>query len=124
MAGDVFAAMADVPSYAHFEKRLFDMTGSMADGAEYLRRFPDRLERVLQTLTYFDNVNLTPRIRCPVLVSCGLRDTISPPENVFAAYNRIRSKKRIEVYPFAGHEGGGEHHEELKFQWLAEQLGT
>lgn len=122
MAGDVFAAMADVPSYSHFEKRVFDMSGSLADAAEYLRRFPERLDRVLRTLTYFDTVNLARRIRCPVLVCCGLRDTICPPENVFATYNRVRSPKRIEVYPFMGHADGGDHHAELKFRWLAELL--
>ena len=35
----------------------------------------------------------------------GLMDTICPPSTQFAAYNKIRSEKRLLVYPDYGHEG-------------------
>jgi cephalosporin-C deacetylase len=32
-------------------------------------------------------------------------DTICPPSTQFAAYNKIRSKKELLIYPDFGHEG-------------------
>ena len=38
-------------------------------------------------------------------MAVGLMDTICPPSTQFAAYNRIRSKKEMLIYPDYGHEG-------------------
>ncbi|MEI7905326.1 MAG: acetylxylan esterase [Candidatus Firestonebacteria bacterium] len=121
-AGEIFACLADVAGSCWYEKRVMDRTGSATDIAHYLHRHPGKFERVLKTLSYFDNINLAGRIKCPVLASVGLRDNVCPAENVYAAYNKIKSKKRMEVYPFAGHEGGGIFHTDLKLKWLAELL--
>ena len=48
-------------------------------------------------------LNLAERITCPVLVSCGLRDPICPPKNVYAAYNRLPVPKKIFNNITAGH---------------------
>jgi cephalosporin-C deacetylase len=32
-----------------------------------------------------------------------LRDTITPPSTVFAAFNAIAASKEIAVYPYSGH---------------------
>ncbi|MBA3843205.1 MAG: acetylxylan esterase [Actinobacteria bacterium] len=52
--------------------------------------------RVLRTSTDaasvvvpFENAPLARRIEAPTLISIGLRDTITPPSTVFAAYNAI-----------------------------------
>jgi cephalosporin-C deacetylase len=49
--------------------------------------------------------NLTKRIGGGVMMAVGLMDTICPPSTQFAAYNKIRSKKSLEIYPDFGHEG-------------------
>jgi len=40
-----------------------------------------------------------------VLMATGLMDNICPPSTQFAAYNRITSHKKMEIYPDFGHEG-------------------
>jgi len=114
--------MADVPSSCWLEKRLFDRAGGYGDIAEFLRRHPDTLDQVCTTLSYYDNINLTDRIRCPVLVSVGLKDPVCPAENVYAAYNKIGAPKEIAPYPFGEHDGGGGVHSERKLAFFRRHI--
>ena len=69
----------------------------------YCRAFPDRYDETFRTLSYFDVVNLAPRITCPTLVSVGLWDDICPPSTVFGAFNRLTCEDRyINVFPVPG----------------------
>lgn len=114
--------MVDVPGFNNLEKRIEAGVGSDSGITGYLQAHPDCTEQVLETLSYFDNMNLADRIRCPVFASVGLRDTVCPAKLYFSAYNRIRSRKEIRIYPFNGHEGGGVFHNELKLKYLKEYL--
>lgn len=74
----------------------------------YFRHFDPRHEReqeVFTRLGYIDNQHLAPRIRADVLMAVGLMDAVCPPSTQFAAYNKIRSKKELLLYPDFGHEG-------------------
>lgn len=119
----VALCMADVPSSCRMEHRIKTRTGGGAGIADYLAAFPERTETVLRNLSYFDNINLAPKITCPVLVSVGLQDTICPPECTCAAYNKIRSIKELAVYPQAGHEGGRLEHRARKLEFLKRFFG-
>ena len=119
----VALCMADVPSSCWMENRIATRSGGGAGIADYLAGFPERAETVHRNLSYFDNINLAPDITCPVLVSCGMQDTICPPECTYAAYNKIRSAKEMTVYPQAGHEGGGKIHLERKLEFLRRNFG-
>ncbi|HEY0867185.1 MAG TPA: acetylxylan esterase [Fimbriimonas sp.] len=73
----------------------------------FLKFFDPRHEReheVFERLGYIDVQHLAPRIRAEVLMGTGLLDSVTPPSTVFAAYNKIGSKKRMVVYPDYGHE--------------------
>ncbi|HEY1764798.1 MAG TPA: alpha/beta fold hydrolase [Opitutaceae bacterium] len=73
----------------------------------HFRRFDPRHERekdVFYRLGYIDCQHLAPRIRGEVLFVTGLMDTICPPSTQFAAYNKIRSKKSMVLYPDYAHE--------------------
>ena len=61
-------------------------------------------QEIFTTLGYIDCQHLTPRIRAEVLLGVGLMDTVCPPSSQFAAFNKIRSGKRVEFYPDYGHE--------------------
>jgi cephalosporin-C deacetylase len=100
----VRATVAHVPNMCHMDLGMLQSTGSLTEAAEFVTRFPDRLNDVLRTLSYFDIMNLADRITLPVRVTVGLKDTVCLPETIFAAYNRIvSSRKSIEAYPFMGH---------------------
>ncbi|KAF6627368.1 alpha/beta fold hydrolase [Paenibacillus sp. EKM208P] len=95
--------LADIPNMCHMDFGMMNSTSSLTEAAEFVNRFPEHLEQVLHTLSYFDVMNLAHRIRTPIMVSVGFKDTVCMPETIFAAYNRIESPKTIEIYPFTGH---------------------
>jgi cephalosporin-C deacetylase len=64
-----------------------------------------REEEIFTRLGYIDIQHLASRIKAEVMMGVGLMDTICPPSTQFAAYNKIKSKKSLEIYPDFGHEG-------------------
>ena len=49
-------------------------------------------------------------------------DEVCPPSTVYAAYNRYAGPKRITVWPYNGHEGGGPFQVREQIAFLAEHL--
>lgn len=115
-------ALADVPSNSDLQYRVKGAHGSFSAVTEYLKVFPGHTEKVFETLSYFDTMNMADRIKCNVLASVGLRDNICPAKMYFATYNRITSPKDIWLYPFNGHEGGGAVHTGLKMRYLWDKI--
>lgn len=111
-------AMADVPSNSNIEARIEGEHGSFACLTDYLRRFPDRVDAVYDTISYFDTMNMADKIKCPVLASVALKDNICPAKYYYATYNRITAPKEIVVYPFNGHDGCGNVHMQKKLEFL------
>ncbi|HEX8324005.1 MAG TPA: alpha/beta fold hydrolase [Tepidisphaeraceae bacterium] len=64
----------------------------------------DRETEIFTRLGYIDCQYLAPRIKADVLMGVGLMDRVCPPSTQFAAYNKIVSRKRAEIYPDFGHE--------------------
>ena len=56
-------------------------------------------------------------------ISVGLRDTITPPSTVFAAYNAVRGPKEIVVLPYADHSQVPTSHAERQLLDFATELG-
>jgi len=74
---------------------------------EYFRHFDPRHQKedaIFEKLGYIDIQHLASRVRADVLWGIGLMDTICPPSSQFAAYNKIKSQKSMEIYPDYGHE--------------------
>lgn len=91
-------------------KRVWEMDlGQRAyeEIGEFFRRFDpthEREDELFRRLGYIDVQHLAPRIKGEVLMGTGLRDEICPASTQFAAYNKITSKKQVEIYPDFGHE--------------------
>ncbi|MGM0880209.1 MAG: acetylxylan esterase [Bacillota bacterium] len=100
----VSAVVANIPNMCHMDYGIMHSTGSLTEIAQYIKRYPEQLSSVLETIAHFDLLNLADRIKAPVLMSVGWKDTVCLPETVYAVYNRIRSHKQIINYPFSGHE--------------------
>lgn len=78
-----------------------------AELTDFFRHFDPRHEReaeIFARLGYVDVQHLAPRIKADVLMFTGLMDAICPPSTQFAAYNRIRSRKEMVIYPDFRHE--------------------
>jgi len=67
-------------------------------------------KKVREASRYYDVVNFIPRVKCPVLISVGLIDTVCPPAGIFAAFNQIRSPKEIVILPNGDHIGVNDSH--------------
>ena len=74
----------------------------------YFRQFDPHHERedeIFTKLGYIDVQFLAPRIRAETMMAVSLMDTICPPSSQFAAYNKIKARKSLVLYPDFGHEG-------------------
>jgi cephalosporin-C deacetylase len=115
---DVVAAMPDVPFLCHYRRatEIVD-TYPYKEIADYCHTHRDKVDTVFNTLSYFDGVNLSARVKAKTLFSVGLMDQVCPPSTVYAAYNHWAGEKDIKVYSYNGHEGGQSHQtaEKLKF---------
>jgi cephalosporin-C deacetylase len=101
------AVMPDVPFLCNFKRatELVD-TDPYHEIAAYCKVHRDKIERVFNTLSYFDGMNFAARATAPALFSVGLMDDICPPSTVFSAYNHYRGEKEIKVWEYNHHEGG------------------
>lgn len=105
----VRAAVASIPNMCNMDHGVLHSSSSLTEAADYIARFPHKLNRVLDTLSYFDAMNLAERIKAPVLCTASLKDPICLPDTIFAAYNRIPAQdKEMIVYPFNGHWNGAD----------------
>ena len=94
-----------------------------AEIAHYLATRRTEVARAQRTLAYVDGVNFARRGRTAAWYSVALMDPICPPSTVFASYNEYAAEKRITVWPFNGHEGGGVEDRAMSLDAFAEALG-
>lgn len=106
---DLVAAAALVPFLCDFPRAL-NITDRPPYGeiGSYLRVRRDEVTGAMETLANFDCVFFARRAAAPLYVSAALMDTTCPPSTVHAAFNNYASTdKRLQLWPFNGHEGGG-----------------
>ena len=113
-------ALVNVPSNSNIEYRVEHRHGSFSSVNDYLRRFPENLDKAYDTLSYFDTMNMADRIRARVFASVALADPVCPAKCYYATYNRITSDKRICVYPFNEHDGARDTHVEKEIAFVRE----
>jgi cephalosporin-C deacetylase len=88
----------------------------------YLRAYPDRGEQVLTTLSYYDAVNFTSRIHCPMAVGIPMEDAVCPPETQYAAYRNLAGPKEVWLIPDAAH-GSPSEYQDRERDWLENLIG-
>jgi cephalosporin-C deacetylase len=125
LCDDLVMAMPDVPFLCNM-RRAVSVTDANPYGevVRYLHTHRDQVEQVFGVLSYFDGVSMATRATASGLFSVALRDPICPPSTVFAAFNAYAGPKRIEVYDFNEHEGGGAFHQRAQFAFARELFGV
>ncbi|MFB4348334.1 acetylxylan esterase [Microbacterium sp. CR_7] len=78
----------------------------------------------LDTLRYFDGVNHAKRANAPALLSTGMLDGIAPPETVLPAFSAYGGEKTVVLWPYNGHEAGGDLDEENALDFAAQHLAV
>ena len=91
------------PSYSCLHKRLELGSGVFGAANDFLRRYPDYTDAVLDTLTYFDINNIASLLTVPTDFCLALADPVCLPEFVYSAYAHINAEKKIHFYPFVPH---------------------
>jgi cephalosporin-C deacetylase len=92
-------------------KRVWEMdlaNNAYAELKTFFRHFDPqhkREEEIFTKLGYIDLQYLASRISGEVMMGVGLMDQVCPPSTQFAAYNKMTSPKKVEIYPDFGHEG-------------------
>ena len=114
--------MADIPYLCHYE-RAVDMAAVMPylEISDYIKIYPQRERQVFRTLSYFDNMNLAPRLTTNVLMSVGLQDDCCPPSTGFATFNHLATNKELKIYRYHKHEDIVPHWA-VKFAWAQKYL--
>ncbi len=81
------------------------------------------LDKVFNTLDYFDTKNFASEITCPILLGIGLLDPIAPPPNEYMAFNSITTSKnkRIMVFKDLGHEVNTAY-KDLEGRWMRDHF--
>ena len=89
----------------------------------YARAYPERVDRMLETLRYFDAVNFAPRIKCPMAVGIAMEDEVCPPETSYAAYRLLGGERELRLFPESGH-GNAHEYPAWEAAWLQRRIGV
>jgi len=119
----VALSLPEVPYLCHFERAIEVATqGPYLEILDFMKRHREEVEKIEETLSYFDAMNFAPEIKCPTMMSVGLVDTVCPASTIFAVFNHMLSERReLSIYPGMGHESLNVHHEK-KIRWATEYL--
>lgn len=91
-------------------RRVWEMDqgkGAYDELRTFFRRFDPthaRADEWFGRLAYIDVQHLADRVNAQVLMATGLMDAMCPPSTQFAAYNKLRCEKRVEIFPDFDHE--------------------
>ncbi|AZB42197.1 acetylesterase [Bacillus sp. FJAT-42376] len=122
LSGDkIKFAAASLPGMCHMDLGIMKSTGSLSEAAAFIQKHPEHLEKVMSTLSLFDLLNHAPAIKVPVHIQVGLKDPVSVPESIMAVYNRIPSRKKLDVHPFTAHEMTA-HVQRRMLEYVKEEL--
>lgn len=118
-------AMPVFPYLCHFRRSVeMHNSGPYVELKNWFRKYdPEHLqeERVYRTLSYFDGMNMAPRIRARTLMAITLQDVVCPPSTCFAAYNHLTAEKELKIYHDYGHEALP-FHDEAMMRFAAQYL--
>jgi len=117
------AVLCDLPFLCHWSRavRVSDR-GPYAEVARYCASHRLPVATVFDTLRYFDGMAFAARCQTPALFSVALMDRVCPPSTVYAAYNHYGGDKRMVVWEFNDHEGGGSHQTSHQLAFLRQLL--
>ena len=103
LSGKVLRTFPVVPSYSCMQRRIEAGSGVLSAVQSYIFRYPEKVDKVFETLSYFDMLNMVSLLKVPAAYNLGLSDPICIPEFVYSVYYHTKSEKEIHFAPFVGH---------------------
>lgn len=119
----VKAVCADLPFLAAIKQTLSAHVHRypLKELTDYMDSIPLGRERVFNTVSYYDTLNVATHCSVPTLVSLGLKDPAVRPDNVRSVFEALPGEKKLEVYDW-GHDWHPAMIEANR-RWLIEHLG-
>ena len=111
------ASVAEEPFLCNYPLAIEVKTNPYVELGEYLSQHPEQKEAVLETLAYFDPLNLVEMITRPVLVNVGMKDDVCPYHTIAPVFERIVSTKALMIYPELEHSSCTDFNNHAK-NWL------
>ncbi|RYZ63085.1 MAG: hypothetical protein EOO14_00145 [Chitinophagaceae bacterium] len=87
-----------------------------------LDRAKANTEASLQTLDYFDPLQLVTNLKVPVLMSAGGKDETCPAPTIQSVYDKIHAKKKLKFYPELTHTSSVDFYNQT-WSWLEKKFG-
>ena len=104
LSGKVLKCYSAVTSYCCLEERIKLGSGVFCSTNQFLNKYPEYTDEVMDTVSYFDINNMVSLLKVPVFFLLGLNDPICLPEFVYSAYSHTSAPKIITISPFTVHE--------------------
>jgi cephalosporin-C deacetylase len=76
-----------------------------------------------KNLQYFDALYFAKNVKVPALFSCGMEDSISRPQSIFALFNHLNCDKRMQIYPSHGNNIDRERQDAVNLEFFKEIFG-
>ena len=92
-------AVAEEPFLCNFPQAVKLSSTPYCELRDYLAEHENDRDNLLNTLSYFDSLNLVSNITCPTLVNIGMKDEICPYDTIMPVFNEIPGIKALHVYP-------------------------
>ncbi len=115
------AAVAEEPFLCNYNLSKTLTSKPYVELNNFLKQNPDLEGQSMETLGYFDPLNLVQWINCPTLVNVGLKDEVCPIETVQPVFDNIPTQKSLVVYPDLPHSPCFEFNN-LALGWLNTHL--
>jgi len=116
-------AVAEEPFLCNYPVSVDITSSPYCELRDYLAQHPEQRSQALETLSYFDCLNLVDRIECPTLVDIGMKDETCPYETIIPAFDRIPGPKALHVYPELTHSPSTDFNAHA-MSWLRRYLGA
>ncbi|MCL1912244.1 MAG: acetylxylan esterase [Leptospirales bacterium] len=119
----VAALVLDTPSFCYLP---LSQNKSEDDAAkeinDYISKSKTLKKKIKLNLSYFDALNFSDMLNCPVLATVGFKDVLAPPECVFALFNHLACEKTLEIYPDEGNTAGGDEQFRKSISWVKDRI--
>ena len=115
-------AVAEEPFLCNFPVSMGVTTNPYRELHDHVAQHPEQRQAVLDTLAYFDPLNLAPSIQCPTLVDIGMKDETCPYRTIMPVFEKITATKGLHVYPDLTHSACTDFNAHA-MSWLRRYLG-
>ena len=115
------AVVAEQPFLSNYPTSSTLSSTPYVEITDYIKEHSDQTEIILDTLSYFDTLNLVKNIICPVAMNIGMIDPTCPPETIMPVFEKIPALKNLTVYQDLAHESCSDFNV-LAMDWLKKYL--